>query len=405
MTMETTTTIKGKEYRIRLQFETITPERAEDLLGTTIGNRGIGLAQVDRYIRAMTADQWYLECSPIKISDTGKLIDGHHRLEAVKASGVAQVFLVMYGLPEFVFTALDQNRPRSTKDTFTVKGEASSRDLASAVQHLWRFIHSVSTRITCSNIEANDLLNQHPGMRQSIIESNHMKIQIQSPKGLMCALHYVLTAYDPKNAKAFFDGVIWGKGDIIADPTDPRTKLRTKIQQEARSIAFSEGGRTRGSTWNELKVSFWVIEAWQCFLDGKPLSAWSGSSSERNVLSSLYSMAQDVHARALRGDFISADHGSPSAHTVGQAIVNLMENRTTWTGKTADLASVISSDYGLPIMTTRKFAYEMYKLATNTVLEEHSISVTKYKHRGYMMTKLTKPLQINSRHAGSLDGR
>jgi len=391
MTMETTTTIKGKEYRIRLQFETITPERAEDLLGTTIGNRGTGLTQVARFTRAMTAGQWILECSPIRISDTGKLIDGHHRLEGVIASGVAQEFLVMYGLPEEVFIALDQNKTRSTKDTFAVAGETNASYLGAAIKHLWRFINSVEHRSACSNVEAAVLLDKHPNIRDSLLVATELGNQIHSPIGVMTAVHYVITSSDAKKSNDFFNGLLYGIGDIFTNPTDPRTKLRAKILREHKPMmTISEGRRVGGITWKELKVAFWVMESWLYFIDGTPLLYWSKELMERNVLNTLYSMAQDVHAQAQNPGNPRIDIDNPR-NTAADSIVRLMEHRATWTGKTGDLLSILSSDYGLKGMTVQKFGYHLTKPSTAKIMKNHGIERTKYTYKGNRVTQLIKP--------------
>lgn len=77
----------------------------------TIRNRDVA-----RYATMMREGRWKLTHQGIAFSDTGKLLDGQHRLWAIIEAGVPVKLMVTRGLSEDSFVALDQNRVRSFSD-------------------------------------------------------------------------------------------------------------------------------------------------------------------------------------------------------------------------------------------------------------------------------------------------
>ena len=78
----------------------------------------------------MYAGEFYPLQDPIKFSDEGKFMDGHHRLSALSKTDLSFDFLVVRGFPKDYFVYMDQNRPRTNTDTLVVLGEANAAYLA-----------------------------------------------------------------------------------------------------------------------------------------------------------------------------------------------------------------------------------------------------------------------------------
>lgn len=97
--------------------EVITPAAASNMLETiNVKNRKIRPAVVSRYAAMMKSGDWKLSPEAIVIANTGRLLNGQHRLSAVAKSGVAVRFLVIRGPNEDVFEVLDRGSVRSTAD-------------------------------------------------------------------------------------------------------------------------------------------------------------------------------------------------------------------------------------------------------------------------------------------------
>jgi len=97
--------------------EVITPAMASNMLETiNVKNRKIRPAVVDRYAAMIRNAEWKLSPEAIVIANTGRLLNGQHRLSAVAKSGEAVRFLVIRGPSEDVFEVLDRGALRSTSD-------------------------------------------------------------------------------------------------------------------------------------------------------------------------------------------------------------------------------------------------------------------------------------------------
>ena len=115
--------------------ETITPVIASALLETNVNNRNIRQTRVDQYASDMTNGAWHFSGDPIKVSETGILLDGQHRLWAVVESGVTLDFLVIRGLPDEIYTILDSGLPRAMSDVFQHEGIVNHGVVASTVRN------------------------------------------------------------------------------------------------------------------------------------------------------------------------------------------------------------------------------------------------------------------------------
>jgi len=67
---------------------TLTPAIAENLLQKNNGNRKLQPATVNRYAKTMRSGNWRSTHQGIAIDESGNILDGQHRLEAVVKSGV-----------------------------------------------------------------------------------------------------------------------------------------------------------------------------------------------------------------------------------------------------------------------------------------------------------------------------
>jgi hypothetical protein len=109
--------------------ETMTPAKAEEILNQcNFGNRKLRLSVVEKYSLMMRRGDWHLSPEAIVISNTGKLLNGQHRLSAVVKSGVSVRFLTIRGPSDDVFSVLDRGAVRSTSDA--LKSDKKATEVA-----------------------------------------------------------------------------------------------------------------------------------------------------------------------------------------------------------------------------------------------------------------------------------
>lgn len=111
----------------------ISPETAEQLLNTSNKNRKLDKSRVNYYASQMLLGKWALNGESIIISSSGKLLNGHHRLNSVIKSGVTIKAVLVNGVPDDSFDTIDQGKNRTNGDVFHILGIENARDKASIV--------------------------------------------------------------------------------------------------------------------------------------------------------------------------------------------------------------------------------------------------------------------------------
>src|ERR1700712_1414339 len=101
----------------------VSPSMAEEWLAKTPANRNIRRSAVDAYARDMLAGHWVLNGETVKISTTGHLLDGQHRLNAVVAAAVTVPMIVVSNIPAEVMATVDAGVKRTYADALRLQGE------------------------------------------------------------------------------------------------------------------------------------------------------------------------------------------------------------------------------------------------------------------------------------------
>lgn len=104
---------------MELKFTTIGPEEASKILDaqrTETNYRNLKSPAVKLYEHDMKKGRWMFNGDPIRFDRDGNLIDGQHRLEAVRKSGIPQTFVVIEGLDPECAQTIDIGYKRSVED-------------------------------------------------------------------------------------------------------------------------------------------------------------------------------------------------------------------------------------------------------------------------------------------------
>ena len=120
-------------YRTELRL--IGPEDAKEILTKHFDkNRRIYKAVVDKYCDNIKKGTWSPYASEaISISDTGKLLNGQHRLTAIAKSEEYVWVEFRYGVPESEYVYFDQGKNRSAADLIGAKSNTSVSALTGAM--------------------------------------------------------------------------------------------------------------------------------------------------------------------------------------------------------------------------------------------------------------------------------
>lgn len=209
---------------------TVSPQVAQALLKGE--NRPVKHNRVDYYARLMKEGKWYVETGEaIKISKTGKLLDGQHRLLAVIKSGVTVQFFVITGLNDEVFLYIDQGLPRTAFDAFFISGTKNANTLPSIIRfylNLEAGKGSSNSALQISNNEVMSIYNSNSSFWDNVAKYSSRWYNefshIISPS-FIGGFYAHFFNKDSELAYEFMESLCTGTGALSANVTTLRQRL------------------------------------------------------------------------------------------------------------------------------------------------------------------------------------
>jgi hypothetical protein len=256
-----------KMASITSRVETITPERAENLLAKAKGfmdqhglrQRTMKPSKVAEYARAMQTSEWQLNGEAVILDKHGIVKDGQHRLKACVQAKVQFETVVVQGVEPEVFRTIDTGSGRSASDVLTISGYKNTSTLASALQYLAQYLHN-GNRITewesrnrarPTKAQLLDLLERHP--RVSDFCAKVHAARIVCPMGLAAMLWYVMDQKDPLLAETFWDSLFKGEGLQRGDPMLALRQRLIRDRTQRPTPLVSSTAELIVRTWNSVR--------------------------------------------------------------------------------------------------------------------------------------------------------
>jgi hypothetical protein len=237
-------------------------------------NRGISGSVVEKYARDMKAGRWCLNGQTIKITQSGQLLDGQHRLEAVKKAKRPFRAIIVEGVPESCLGSLDVGHKRSLAEILRDRAETNTATLASALRWLWMLKHEVVLAANSSptNGEMLALLDECPDIRRGQKYVSNLRDFIGS--GITCALHFVFSQKDPTQADEFFERLMDG---VQLSSESPIYQLRERL------LKIRSSHRVRVAEAERVALT---IKAWNAYRERRPLQqlSWRTRGTARELL-------------------------------------------------------------------------------------------------------------------------
>jgi hypothetical protein len=250
---------------ISVTIEEITPEIAKEwLYEHNNHNRSLRRRVVERYADAMRRGEWMTNGDAIRVAKDGTILDGQHRLAAIVASGMTITAVVVRGLDYVTQETIDVGTKRSLADMLKLRGEGNYYQLAAALAWLHRYHQGkMSTTMYPTHQQAFALLEDSPGLRNSISMGHRLGERLRYPAGLGTLLHFIFSDIDEIDAIYFFEHLLTG-----ADLSDGHAifALRRVLERELIAVQRMEQYRLAALTikaWNgyrkgqEVKVLSW----------------------------------------------------------------------------------------------------------------------------------------------------
>lgn len=203
-------------------IEEVTPEWAEAALGKLLPNqRKPKMIHLKSLVRDITNDRFVFTGEPIIFSDHGHLVDGSHRCRAVIAAETPITALVIYGVPETSFAAMNNSAKRSGADALRSEHGSTNATNTAAVCGL-----------ICTETLGLPFYHNHAHSPQSIAgvyAANQERIDEAVSHGIrlkhlghgpsnFAYCFYKFAQIDNGTAIKMFDGLANGEGLMRGDP-------------------------------------------------------------------------------------------------------------------------------------------------------------------------------------------
>ncbi len=205
---------------IRIEKRYIGPQEAEALLATTAVNRRISPARVLTLANEMRCGKWQMNGETIKISTSGRLLDGQHRLHGVIESDCTLEMLIAFGMEDESFETIDTGRARSGGDIIEMGGFRYGSIVAASAAMVWRLYHGTAINDVCVPMFALRVAERFPAIAKwaPFVGTSNARY-IMPATCLMTALVYFDdVAKRPELAEQFLRGMAIGDGLAEGSP-------------------------------------------------------------------------------------------------------------------------------------------------------------------------------------------
>lgn len=98
------------------QFVVVSPKLAAEFLGKNTRNRKLRKWYAVALSEAIKRGEWIVSHQGIAFSESGALLDGQHRLQAVVLSGISVTMLLVTGIDDAAFQIIDRGMGRTYTD-------------------------------------------------------------------------------------------------------------------------------------------------------------------------------------------------------------------------------------------------------------------------------------------------
>jgi len=282
----------GEQVEIKLVIESVNKERAQQLLAYQYEKqRKLSEALIDKLVQALNNYE-YIEAmlNPIHISDTGKLMDGQHRLTALTRTGRTVQLLMAYGIPEKSFAYFDQDRPRSLRDALQTNSIPNADKVAPAAKLLYQLITGKAN--TPRNEVAIRLVGDYPDFQRAVAFAESMTDDTHIITSVGSVLYFLYQTHHPEECKLFFDILRLGDREIFGRPRHPISALSKKLKQEWLRTSRARRDQDMNNLDTRHLGMSWVHQAFMAYVAGRGTLTWEPISNTPNIISDIRALAK-----------------------------------------------------------------------------------------------------------------
>lgn len=245
---------------MKIEKKTITPSEAKSMLEKNTNNRNCSERTVAIYANSIKKGLWKEDTFElIKISKSGRILDGQHRLKAIIKANIPINLHIAYELNDDIFDVLDTGKKRNPSDVFKINNVKNGNSLPSMIQLYFSLKNNHSIRSTgltktntelLSTYEENSIFWDMVATKSLTWYHNFSKILPPQYVGGFYAFFYEI---DSENANKFMDdlanGTTENKSILVLRKrlVDDKVSLR-KISSEIKFALIIK-------TWNFFRLN------------------------------------------------------------------------------------------------------------------------------------------------------
>jgi hypothetical protein len=238
----------GRDWPIRGAIVEVTPELAGiflSLLG--IQQRNIRLMHFASLVRDMGADRFLFTGQPLIFSEAGNLIDGQHRCRAGIKTGKNFRCLVIFGVPDSSYIALDVTAKRSGAETLKMKDIATPSALAAVSTWVFRWqTLDLMSNFALTPLEVDEIVHGNPGLIDSVVKTKRVA-RLGAGHAFPAFCHYIFSQIDPEPADEFFANL---GTDVGQEERSPILALRRFMLNKGKTLVRRVMIIAFFKTWN-----------------------------------------------------------------------------------------------------------------------------------------------------------
>ena len=242
---------------MKIETKFISPKMAEEMLGASAPNRGVMHSRVLTLANEMRQGKWQLNGETVVVADSGRLIDGQHRLFAIIEYGSPIQMIIVTGVAESSFETIDTGRTRTAGDILGMAGYANGNISAAAAAMIWRLFHNASHRDVCVPFMVLEVVKRFPAIDKwapFVANMGHKTRSISGGPFLTAITYLEDVAKKPLAAERFFNGMT--KGADLKEG-DPILTLRNRLLNMRASGAIMNAQ----TTWTSVARTLTALEA------------------------------------------------------------------------------------------------------------------------------------------------
>lgn len=261
------------------QIVKATPKLVDDLLKMNTQNRNIKKSHLRWIENAIKADDYHLTTQAIGVSDKGVLVDGQHRLMAIKNSGYPPVeLLIITGLDEKSKIYIDQGAKRSMADMLKIVLDKTVTNNMAAMVNIKLKIQETADgfvwnrEIGTKKINLDKVVEFMDENFEHICELMSANGKHFLRAGAMAAMLDYSLKYSHRHACDFIESVRLGEN---LTKNMPAYRLRSHILAGHKKTAYGSGGQLQD----------YAVTAYACLADAsnKDIESLREATSWNNI--------------------------------------------------------------------------------------------------------------------------